>query len=124
MPSIAFIDLVVLSGLGLSCAIGTLALRELWRGYAELLTRARRSPRFGIGSLCGVVTIAAVASALLRLSESAVGPIPLALIGFMAFLLAVGTVVTLRFVAGDLAEVFGARRSHVPRNEGTTSQGG
>lgn len=95
-----------LSFLAVIVCLGVLVIRDVRRGFGELLRRFRRSPQFGIGVLFSLVTISAVACALFRWLFK-VPSVPATLI---ALLLATVIVLVIQFVLTDLRDIWAGRK--------------
>jgi hypothetical protein len=112
-----YLYLVAPLGFGVCCLVLALAVRELWRGYAELLKGVWRRPRFGIFSLFGIVTVFAIASAMLRGAVALDSPEQLVVGGVIAVVFAVGIVAVASFVVGDLRDNWVRRRDRQHRDD-------
>lgn len=99
-------------GLGVCCLVMALVIRELWRGYAVLLKRALRTPRFGISTLFGIVTVFALASAMMLPATMALdSPVVFVVGGLAAVVFAAAIVAVALFVVGDLRDNWGRERN-------------
>ncbi|MGH7138307.1 MAG: hypothetical protein ACREHD_21365 [Pirellulales bacterium] len=108
--------IVALVGFGMlvvvvACAIaGFAVIREIWAVYRGYVARVRQNPRFGVSAMFTLVTIVATACALFRLGGEGNPAVVTAIVALAAFVIAIGIVVGVKFVARDLYESWSRRR--------------
>lgn len=115
-------DIVVaLIGFGMmivvvACGVAAFAVvREVWEDYRGLLAQARKHPRFGIGAMFTLLTIAAAACALFRWAGDANLPVVTAVVAISALVFAVGIVCAIQFVIGDFYDNWSRRQARSRR---------
>lgn len=121
------LSVVVLIGLGFCGIVVALVLRDVYRGYVELIARARRAPRYQMGALFGLVTVACIASALSRPAILSDADVPVWLITASSLLLAIGVVFGTLATVFDVYESYTTRQRRIaaePRRQGANRQTG
>jgi hypothetical protein len=103
-----------------ACGIAAFAvMREIWADYRGLFHQLRKHPRFGIGAMFSLVTIAAAACALFRWAGDANLPVVTGVVAFTALVFAIGIVFGIQFVVRDLFEDWSRRKSWSSRRDVT-----
>ncbi|HEX7376835.1 MAG TPA: hypothetical protein VF278_06970 [Pirellulales bacterium] len=96
----------------LACFVAAFGvMRGLWADYRGLLARARVNPRFGMGTIFKIMTIAAIASAFFRRTADYDHPVLTTILACAAIVFAIGMVCGVQFVLAEFRENWSRRRA-------------